>query len=203
MPGEGRGGPAQMAPRGRSGSALRGRRMSGDLVQRTVGLCRELRSRGMMVTTAHAMDAVRALRCGSTRSRERAYLALRCVLVARPEEVAIFDEVFAALFAPAPEAHLGPVRVHRRRPPAESIAPSLTSWGEQGAGEGDEPPEETPAASDSAAVARKDFSTFGADELSEIQRLARRIARRLAARPSRRWKSGRSGPRIDLRRTIR
>ncbi|HEY4769444.1 MAG TPA: VWA domain-containing protein, partial [Myxococcales bacterium] len=178
--------------------------MSGDLVQRTVGLCRELRSRGMMVTTAHAMDAVRALRCGSTESRERAYLALRCVLVARPEEVAVFDEVFAALFAPAPEtAHLGPVRVHRRRPPPESIAPSLTSWGEQGDGEGDEPPEEIPAASDSAAVARKDFSTFGADELAEIQRLARRIARRLAARPSRRWKSGRSGPRIDLRRTIR
>jgi uncharacterized protein with von Willebrand factor type A (vWA) domain len=180
--------------------------MSGDLVQRTVGLCRELRSRGMSVTTAHAMDAVRALRCGSTESRERAYLALRCVLVARPEEVATFDEVFAALFAPPKEtAHVGPVRVHRRRPPAESVVPSLTSWGEQGEGEDedDDAPEEVPAASDSAAVARKDFSTFGADELAEIQRLARRIARRLAARPSRRWKSGRSGPRIDLRRTIR
>src|SRR6266436_9883454 len=143
MPGEGRGGPAQSAPRARSGSALRGRRMRGDLVQRTVGLCRELRSRGMTVTTAHAMDAVRALRCGSVESRERAYLALRCVLVARPEEVATFDEVFAALFAPPPETpHLGPVRVHRRRPPAESVAPSPCSPQEVSEGEGDDAAEE-------------------------------------------------------------
>jgi uncharacterized protein len=177
--------------------------MKGDLVERSVGLCRELRSRGMTITTAHAMDAVRALRCGSIESRDRAYLALRCVLVGRPEEIEIFDEAFAAFFAPPPDSgHQAPVRIHRPTPRAESVAPSLTSWGRQRDGEGGEPGL-VPAASDMAAVARKDFSTFGADELAEIQRISRQIARRLAARPSRRWKTGRRGPRIDLRRTMR
>jgi len=63
-----------------------------DLVQRAVELCRELRNRGMTVTTAHAMDAVRALRSGSIDSRQRTYLALRCVLVGRPEEEEVFEE---------------------------------------------------------------------------------------------------------------
>ena len=66
--------------------------MTADLVRRTVALCRNLRGRGMMVTTAHAIDAIRALRCVGLESRERVYLALRCVLVARPEEVEIFDD---------------------------------------------------------------------------------------------------------------
>jgi uncharacterized protein with von Willebrand factor type A (vWA) domain len=173
-----------------------------DLVPRVVGLCRELRGRGMTVTPAHAMDAIRALRCGGIESRERAYLALRCVLVARPEEAEVFDDAFAALFAPPREdAPEGPVHVRRRTPPGESTVPSLSSWGDQG--EGDGSPEDVPGASDMAALASKDFSTFGTEELEEIQRIARRLARRLAARPSRRWKSGRRGPRIDLRRTIR
>jgi len=175
-----------------------------DLVPRVVGLCRELRGRGMTVTTAHAIDAIRALRSGSIESRERAYLALRCVLVARPEEAEIFDDAFAALFAtPRGGAPKGPVRVRRRTAPGESTVPSLSSWGRQEEGERDEEPEDVPGASEMAALASKDFSSFGTEELEEIQRVARRLARRLAARPSRRWKSGRRGPRIDLRRTIR
>src|SRR5438270_10935716 len=54
-----------------------------------------------------------------------------------------------------------------------------------------------------AAGVEKDFSAFGSGELEEIQRIAARIARRLAARPSRRWKSASRGPRLDLRRTMR
>jgi uncharacterized protein with von Willebrand factor type A (vWA) domain len=177
--------------------------MTPDLVQRTVALCRELRRRGMTVTTAHAIDAVRALRSGGLRSRERAYLSLRCVLVARPEEVEVFDEAFDAFFAapvsPAAEAR---VRVHRRTPPVDpAAAPALSSWGEE-AGDGEEP-ESVRAASEMPAVARKDFSTFGAEELADVQRIAARIARRLAARPSRRWAAAHRGRRIDLRRTMR
>ena len=175
-----------------------------DLVPRIVELCRELRDRGMTVTTAHAMDAIRALHSGGIETRQRAYLALRCVLVARPEEMEIFDDAFAALFAPArPGGPQGPVRVRRRSPPRESAVPSLTSWAGQEESDPGEEPEDVPGASDMAAMARKDFSSFGTEELEEIQRLARRLARRLAARPSRRWKSGPRGPRIDLRRTIR
>jgi uncharacterized protein with von Willebrand factor type A (vWA) domain len=174
--------------------------MSGDLVERTVGLCRQLRGRGMTVTTAHAIDAVRALRCAGLESRERAYLSLRCVLVARPEEVEVFDEAFDALFAAAPLQ--GRVRVQRRAPPAEAATPSLQSWGAEEGGDGEEP-DAVPAASDMPAITQKDFSTFAAEELADIQRIASRIARRLAARPSRRWIAAHRGRRIDLRRTMR
>jgi len=177
--------------------------MTADLVRRTLALCRDLRGRGMMVTTAHAIDAIRALRCIGIESRERVYLALRCVLVARPEEVEIFDEAFAAAFAPV--AVEGPVRVRRRSAPHDPAAvPSVSSWAKQeGEGGDGEEPEAVPAASDMPAVVQKDFSTFGADELADIQRIASRIARRLAARPSRRWAADRRGRRIDLRRTMR
>jgi uncharacterized protein len=180
--------------------------VSGDLVHRTLTLCRELRGRGMTVTTSHAIDAIRALRAVGVASRQRVYLALRCVLVARPEELELFDEVFAGVFSPpAEDAAEGPVRVQRRSPPRDPTATvSLSSWGEQGdeSDEGEEP-EPVPAASDTPALAEKDFSAFGAGELAEIQRIAARIARRLAARPSRRWKAAARGTRIDLRRTMR
>ena len=178
--------------------------MSADLVQRTVAFCRELRGRGMTVTTGHAIDAVRALRCAGMESRQRAYLSLRCVLMARPEEADVFDEAFEAFFsAPLASARDGVVRVHRRPPPRDPVVPSLSSWGEEGGGADGEEPEPVPAASDMPAVAQKDFSTFGADDIAEIQRLAARIARRLAARPSRRWAAANRGRRIDLRRTMR
>jgi uncharacterized protein with von Willebrand factor type A (vWA) domain len=58
-------------------------------------------------------------------------------------------------------------------------------------------------ASDPPALARKDFRDFTDEELEQIEQIAARIARKLAARPSRRWKAARSGARVDLRRTMR
>jgi uncharacterized protein with von Willebrand factor type A (vWA) domain len=60
-----------------------------------------------------------------------------------------------------------------------------------------------PGASNVESDATKDFSLFGADELEEISRLARRIARRLSRCPSRRWEAARRGVKVDLRRTLR
>jgi hypothetical protein len=60
-----------------------------------------------------------------------------------------------------------------------------------------------PTFGDQEAVADKDFSTFGSEDLEEITHLAARLARRLAARPSRRWRAVRRGGRIDPVRTTR
>ena len=49
----------------------------------------------------------------------------------------------------------------------------------------------------------KDFSSFGAADLAEVERLAAQIARRLATRRSRRLKPSRRRGRVDLRRTVR
>src|SRR5262249_6303463 len=79
----------------------------------------------------------------------------------------------------------------------------LSRWARPGdADEGDQPvPIAAPSTLDSRAT--KDFAAFTADELDDIERVARRIARRLKARASRRWKWARRGARLDLRRTVR
>ena len=179
--------------------------MKPGLVERTVELCRALRERGLLVTTSHAADAVRALRAVGVRQRDETYFALRCVLAARPEDFDVFDDLFTQLFAP-PERPRSPnaralARTRRGAPQNSAAMPSLSAWGSGAAGDAE--PQEIPGASEHRGSGEKDFASFGSEELEEIERIARRIARRLAARPSRRWKPARSGARVDLRRTMR
>jgi len=178
-----------------------------DLVSRVVWLCRALRERGLLVTTAHAGDAVRALQAGAVRSRDHTYLALRCVLASRPEDYPIFDEVFWRAFAPpsGETRRTDGSSATRRRPPEPRgpAHPSLSRWLQQGEEEAGDETEEVPGASDRSALVHKDFASFAAGDLDEIERIAARLARRLAARPGRRWKAARRGARVDLRRTVR
>ncbi|HYV68138.1 MAG TPA: VWA domain-containing protein [Myxococcales bacterium] len=181
--------------------------MTKDLVARVVWLCRALRGRGLSVTSSHAVDAIRALQAGAVRSRDHAYLALRCVLVSRPEDFAAFDDLFWIAFArEGPErqrADGGGAPPRRRQEPRGPAHPSLSQWLQQGEdGSGDET-EEVPGASDHSALVRKDFASFAEGDLEEIERIAARLARRLAARPGRRWKPAKRGARVDLRRTVR
>ena len=179
--------------------------MSADLVARTLSLCRGLREAGVLATSGHAIDAVRALSISGIESRPRMKLALRCVLVSRPEEFEVFDELFDTFFEQPTnaEAPQGQSNVRRRTPPqAQNAAPQLSSFGGDGEAVQDEP-EEVPGASDQQSKSTKDFSAFSASELEDIARIAARLARRLAARPSRRWKPARRGRRVDLRATVR
>ncbi len=175
-----------------------------DLVGRTVSFCRELRARGVLATTAHALDAVRAVQSVPLGDRSLFYFALRTVLVARPEEFAIFDELFARTFAlPGGETA---ERARNRRDEERPTPPrhlSVSRWLAQGEEPGGDEPEKSPGGSPEPALAEKDFASFTADQLEEIERVASRVARKLAARPGRRWKAARRGLRIDLRRTVR
>jgi uncharacterized protein with von Willebrand factor type A (vWA) domain len=175
-----------------------------DLVSRTVFLCRALRSRGLPVTTGHAIDAVRALRSVGIHHRDRTYWALRCVLASRPEDFGAFDALFWETFA-------GDRRPHEPRHSqrhASTARPQLSLVGWLGQSAWDDrhqegQPHEVPAASDRASVSRKDFSAFGDEELPEFERIAARLARRLATRLGRRWTATPRGTRVDLRRTMR
>lgn len=78
---------------------------------------------------------------------------------------------------------------------------SIEGWAREGEDTIGEPIG-TPAMSDREALARQDFSTFSDDQLDDLLRIAMALARRLAGRLRRRWRSGPAG-RLDLRRTIR
>lgn len=172
-----------------------------DLVARTVWLCRALRQRGLPVTTAHAIDSVRALRVIGLHSRQRAYWALRSVLTTRPEDFEQFDALFATVFGGHGEEPPLPSREVKAtaRPQA-----SLTGWLTQtDRVEEQNEPQEVRRASDRASLSRKDFAALGDEDLPEIDRIAARLARRLAARPGRRWAPTHRHMRVDLPRTMR
>lgn len=180
-------------------------RQSGDLVEAVLRFCRALRDRGVLLTPADAVDAARALRVIDITRRDELYLALRAVLIGRVEEYPLFDFLFDDFWrdvAADGEGTGPPGWVAPSLPGVQSSSGlALQRWGDEVSGEGELVG--MPTFGDQEAVAEKDFSTFGSGELAEIERLAARLARRLTARPSRRWRAVPRRGRIDPRRTTR
>jgi len=188
-----------------------------DLVAAATRLCRSLRARGVLATPAESADAVRVLEAVDLGDRADVYLALRALLTSRREDHATFDELFDTWWrtaheslvpkppllppSPAPQNERsirGPDTPGAARRPSlvlERSVPRGDGGGEEAA------PLATPSRSDGAGT--KDFSAFTAEEMEGVARAAARIARRLNARPSRRWTPARRGARIHLRRTVR
>jgi len=180
----------------------------------TVLFCRALRERGVAATPAEAVDAARTLNLIDLDDRQETFLSLRSVLTSRVEDFENFAELFEEFWcglghrAEQRKNVAGESRLTRRR----EVRPSSREFSEKGlpffldnwrAAPNDSKEINIPAASDIESSADKDFSLFGADELEEIARLARRIVRKLASKPSRRWKPVRRGSRVDLRRSFR
>ncbi|HJQ70812.1 MAG TPA: VWA domain-containing protein [Blastocatellia bacterium] len=179
------------------------------MLESTLLFCRALRERGLVVTPSEAIDAARSLDCIDLDDRREVFLSFRSVLLSRVEDYPVFEELFEEFWnrrSPGRQrrAALEPDHQARLSSPKHSskgLSYFLEHWGP--AESGSARSIDLPAASDTAALAEKDFSEFREDELEEISRLARRIVRRLARRPSRRWKPARRGPRVLLRRTLR
>lgn len=185
--------------------------MSDPTLEEVVLFCRALREHGLGVTTSEVVAAVTTLSLIDTGDREEAFLSLRSVLTSRVEDFPVFEGLFDAYWGRSlkklveretPPTASGRVRVSSPSQTSRGLAFFLENWGGSRPGEPAEPLN-LPGASDIESAGGKDFSLFGADELNEIARLARRIVRRLARNPSRRWEPIRNGPRINLRRTLR
>ena len=165
------------------------------------------------MTVAEAADAVAALRYIDVCDPGELHRAMRIVLATRREDHALFDELFASFWTtetagkthpgvriPAPVRAPAPVPPSRPSPPAHL---SLERWMRPDSVRDESDPVPLRAPSDREAMRTGDFASFTGDDLEEIARVARRLARRLATRPSRRWYPHRRGSRVDLRRTIR
>ncbi|HET7340356.1 MAG TPA: VWA domain-containing protein [Methylomirabilota bacterium] len=172
-----------------------------------------LRRQSLPLTPLQTLDAVRALDHLDVSDRREVYLGLRATFVTRPEEAPVFDRAFEAFWRARTEAD--EVAEALAGPPLPDDAGAVDSggerrerlaledWGEGGEEEDAGEPLGVPAASDVEALAARDFSTFGAEQLDELLRLTVQIARRLARRISRRRRPVRRRGRVDLRRTLR
>lgn len=173
-------------------------------VERVVGFCRELRAHGLSVTPAEAVTAATAQQIIDTTDRDEVFLSLRSILTTSVDDFPIFEEVFKRLWNQSRSPNRTATMRRQSNSPRQSpkgLAFFLEHWGSSFSGSAQ--PVKVPGASDTESATTKDFSEFSNEELEEISRLARRIVRRLARNPSRRWRPVKRGHRVNLRRSLR
>ena len=184
--------------------------MSESEIENLVLFGRALRSHGVSVTPAEVVVAATTYTLIDTSDRTEVFLSLRTVLTTRAEDFPIFEELFEEFWNQTPKKLVerettSDARLRRRTISQESTIKGLAYFLENWATSTSADPEpiKLQGASDIESRAGKDFKAFGNDELDEIARVARRIVKRLANNPSRRWKPVRKGPRVNLRRSFR
>ncbi|HSD80378.1 MAG TPA: VWA domain-containing protein [Solirubrobacteraceae bacterium] len=172
--------------------------------ERLVALAAALRTRGVRVGSGEVESGARALAAVDAGAREDARLALRAVLCSRREDLAAFDDAFAAVFGAAEAAR----RSGGEWPPgadALPVTPRVAVPPGTVPRERREELEVRPAAySDVELLLDRDFATYSDAERALARAVLRRLARRGPTRRSRRLRpSRRRGHRPDLQRTVR
>jgi uncharacterized protein with von Willebrand factor type A (vWA) domain len=179
-----------------------------DLQRNIIDYCRLLRERELLVTPSEVIDALRTADAVDLSDRDELKMALRSVLTARPEDVPVHDATFDEFWrSRLPELieEQGDEGVASEDPDAqgeERQQPQLAQ-GEDDSPDEDEEGVDMPLYSPVEVLATRDFSTFAADEMADIARAILVIARRLATRESRRYRSTQRGHAVDMRRTMR
>jgi hypothetical protein len=170
-------------------------------------LGRALREHGVAVTPSEVVTGATAFAVIDQADRQEVFLSLRSIFTSRVDDFPIFEQLFAKYWDSTPEKHVEREGLSkttlRVRPgaPRRGLAYFLENWGT--AGDEANQPVKVPGASESESGPEKDFSSFGKEDLDDVARLARRIVKRLAKNPSRRWRPVRRGTRINLRRSLR
>lgn len=178
--------------------------MSDFEVERLVAFCRELRTNGVSVTPAEAVTAATALRIIDTTDRDEVFLSLRSILTTSVDDFSIFAELFKRFWNRShfiTSTTTARIQTNSPRQTSKGLAFFLEHWGSSFNASAQ--PVKVPGASDTDSTATKDFAEFTSDELEEVSRLARRMVRRLAKKPSRRWRPVKRGHRVNLRRSLR
>jgi uncharacterized protein with von Willebrand factor type A (vWA) domain len=180
---------------------------------------RRLHDAGVPVTPARGAELARALALVRPVSRRRLYHTARAVLVSDQASLPAFDRVFAEVFGARPAGaftaeELRTVASEERSPPPLG-RPLDSRSGPAGAGlaavscgrarEDQEEGVEVPVleASDAERLARRSFDALEPGELARLYELMSRLRLATPRRRTRRYRAGRRGARIDLRRTLR
>ncbi|MEA2522545.1 MAG: uncharacterized protein QOI81_2191 [Actinomycetota bacterium] len=176
-----------------------------------VGFGRELREAGLPVGTGRVLTFVRAVAAlGSTRV-EDLYWAGRATLIARPEDAAAFDLLFAAWVR---RSGVLPGEIDTTGLAGEELFAAEPRGAAEivHAGMGDEAPPARDGemtgdlglvASRMEVLRHKAFSQLTPEERRAVERAIRRLVVRAPLAHTRRRRPARDGDRFDLRRTLR
>lgn len=164
-------------------------------VRAVVGFCRTLRTRGLETPVADVFTFVRALGLLGLRSPDSLYWAGRATLVRRPEDIGLYDSVFASYFG-------GP----------DGEDPVVEQLGATGSSElvaTDDEDADGEASGGSLSYSRievlreKNFAACTPAELAEAIATMREVSATETLRRSHRWRAARAGTRPDVGSTIR
>ncbi len=182
---------------------------SGDaVVRKLVTFGRILREAGIEVGPGRVQDALRALDEIDLRRRDEVYAALACTLVARRDDLEIFDRAFRAWFERDPtrlggqRPELGIGIDERPQPPSAAKRPGDEENPDDPDDEQEEP-DVLAAYSADERLRERDFSTLTRSELLRLRKLMDRLVRVLPTRASRRLEMADDGARIAPRETLR
>ena len=161
-----------------------------------------MREVGIEVGPGRLQDALRGLDAVDLTSQPDVYFTLRQTLVARRDELHLFDRAFAAWFLRAPVEPAGRGAVPQP-PPSRKLASPLSEAGLSPDEDGhDQEPVEL-GASPHELLREKDFAAMTPEEFARARRLIADIARLRPLRRSRRRRPDPRGDRLDLRRLAR
>jgi uncharacterized protein with von Willebrand factor type A (vWA) domain len=179
-----------------------------DLQRNIIDFCRLLRERDLLVTPSEVIDAIRTADAVDLSDRQEFKTALRSVLTAKPEDIPVHDASFdefwrGRLQELIQERGEEGVATQDDQAQGEEMPQPQVAQGDESDADEDEEGMDMPLYSPVEVLAARDFSSFVPDEMQEIARAIMLVAKRLATRESRRYRSTRRGHAIDLRRTFR
>jgi hypothetical protein len=183
-------------------------------LERLIGFGRALRGRGLPVGTGRIVTFCRSAGALGLRNRDDLYWAGRASLISRPEDVETFDAAFDDWFGtgihldlglPAPPGVSGLEEVEKAL--SENalddhvVAREWHEADEQAETEGDASIRIVASAAE--MLRDKSFADLTEEERERVTRLIRKLAIRLPTRHTRRYRPAPSGPRFDVRNTLR
>lgn len=182
--------------------------MSRAFTANLVHFVRNLRDRGLMVGPSTVQELTGAIEAVGLEKRSDVKSAFQAVMVARPTELAIFDDAFESFFGrglmrlPMPDELETDSQVSGVDLRTLSV-PVLSGEGD-GATELDnlEIPEVLGASAEER-LATRDFRDLSPEEAEHVRRIMAAMKWRPAEADSRRWVASASGSRPDMRRTMR
>ncbi len=168
-----------------------------------------LHGAGLDVQAGRMIDVAHALECIDIGRRDEFYVALRSLLIHRPQDFALFDDAFRTFWRPPhgewSSRDLRAMGERRRVAPAQvDIPPSDSAGGASDDRLPQEPVERVAAMTYSGReISRsKDFAEFTDEEIEDARRALALLSWDAGYRRTRRWTSAPRGRAIDLRRIL-
>jgi len=182
------------------------------LLNRILLFSRKLRENKIGVTVDNVADVVRGIRFIDLQRKNDFYYLLRFNFVSLREQMTLFDKFFEQFWgsdnegvrflAEEEETAGAPERDRSAEKKGGEFA--LTEWTDDSGGEQEGAlRKEILAYSPEEILREKKFEHLEPEELGKVKEFVKVLSRKLARVLSRRWRTGKRGERIDLRRSIR